>query len=81
MMTMFCYKDGSEMRLGDAVLIEEGQTKGTIKLLVVTSKQQEQWTVPTPGVLVSAPPYGNVFLPDFTLSNHPIEFVERHTRH
>ncbi len=78
---MYEYKDGSDMQVGDQVLIEEGQTKGTIKQLVVTKEEQEQCTVPVGGVMVLAPPYGNVFLPDFTLVNHPIEFVARAVQH
>jgi len=78
---MFKYKDDTLMREGDQVLIENGATKGVIKQLVLTAEEQAQWSVPTPGVLVSAPPYGNVFLPDFTMKGYPIEFVSRPATH
>lgn len=78
---MYQYKDGSDMQIGDHVLIEDGQTKGTIKQLVVTKEEQQQCSVPTGGVMVLAPPYGNVFLPEFTLTNNPIDFVKRRVQH
>lgn len=78
---MYKYRDGTPMQEGDQVLIENGATKGTIKQLVISAEEQTQWSVPTPGVLVAAPPYGNVFLPGFTMDTFPIELVTARSSH
>jgi hypothetical protein len=74
---MITYQDGTEMRVGDSVLIEHGRTPGTISELIESSVDEKQWNVDEPGVMIKSPPFGLVFLPISALADDPITFVAR----
>lgn len=74
---MLTYKDGSPIRVGDSVLLEHGQTPGTVELVVVTSAQMEAIGVEESGVMLLSAPFGRVYLPKGHLENDPLQFVSQ----
>lgn len=54
-MTTLTYQDGSLIRVGDNVLLENGQTPGTVELVVVTSEEMAAIGVDEPGVMLLSP--------------------------
>jgi len=54
---MISYQDGTEMRVGDAVLIEHGRTPGTISELIQVNADFTQWNVTEPGVMIKSAPF------------------------
>ncbi len=74
---VIAYQDGTEMRVGDAVLIEHGRTPGTISDLIQANADLKQWNVTEPGVMIKSAPFGLVFLPVSTFAGDPIVFVAR----
>jgi len=74
---MIHYPDGTEVQVGDFVLIEGRMTPGTVYELIETSEQMERCRVDVPGILVESIPDGLVFLPSESFSNDPIAFVSR----
>uniref|UniRef100_UPI0019549137 hypothetical protein n=2 Tax=Gammaproteobacteria TaxID=1236 RepID=UPI0019549137 len=57
------YLCGKQIKIGDAVLIESGQTTGTVEAIIVTAEDMNQWQVNEPGILVKTDPFGLVFWP------------------
>lgn len=74
---MISYQDGTEMRVGDSVLIEHGRTPGTITEVIQANADFKQWNVIEPGVMIKSAPFGLVFLPVSTFTDDPIIFVAR----
>lgn len=74
---MIYYPDGTEVQVGDFVLIEGRMTPGTVYELIETSEQMERCRVDVPGILVDSIPDGLVFLPSDSFSDDPIVFVSR----
>ncbi len=74
---MFTYEDGSAVHVGDSVLLEQGKTPGTVELLVVTAEDMSSIGVQEPGLMLSSPPFGRVFLPDWSLRKDPLKLVSR----
>ena len=72
---MLTYADGSPIQVGDSVLLEHGQTPGTVELVVVTPAEMEAIGVEVPGVMLLSPPFGRVYLPKWSLQNEPLQFV------
>jgi len=72
---MFTYADGSPIRVGDSVLLENGQTPGTVELLVLTLAEMQAIGVEEPGVMLLSPPFGRVYLPEWSLQREPLQFV------
>jgi hypothetical protein len=74
---VICYPDGSEMKAGDSVLIENGQTPGTISDVIPASADLRQWNVDEPGVMIKSAPFGLLFLPVSSFKDDPVIFVSR----
>jgi len=74
---MFTYADGSSIEVGDAVLLERGTTPGTVELVVVTPAEMQAIGVVEPGVMLLSPPFGRVYLPEWSLRDDPLLFVRR----
>ncbi|WP_435013440.1 hypothetical protein [Xanthomonas arboricola] len=72
---MFTYSDGTAMKIGDSVLLENGQTLGTIDLIVVTPSEMQAIGVEESGVMLLPPPFGRVYLPEWSLQREPLQFV------
>jgi len=72
---MFTYTDGSPIKAGDSVLLEHGQTPGTVELVVITPAEMEAIGVEEPGVMLLSPPFGRVYLPERSLQREPLQFV------
>ncbi len=77
---VFRYEDGSEIKVGDSVLLENGRTPGTVELIVTTAEEMRQIGVDEPGVSLLSPPFGRVYLPDWSLLEDPLRFVSRDTQ-
>jgi len=74
---MFKYEDGSEIMVGDSVLLENGRTPGTVELIVTTPEEMKAINVEEPGVMLKSPPFGRVYLPRWSLRERPIRLVSR----
>lgn len=74
---MFKYQDGSEIMVGDSVLLENGHTPGTVEFIVTTAEEMKAINVEEPGVLLKSPPFGRVYLPRWSLDEDPLRFVSR----
>jgi len=74
---MATYTDGTEMKVGDAVLIERGKTPAVITLIIESADDQKECNVKEAGVMLASPPFGLVFLPVPSFANDPIVFVSR----
>ena len=74
---MFTYDDGSEVMVGDSVLLEHGRTPGTVEVIVTTMEQMKAINVEEPGVMLKSPPFGRVYLPQWSLLEDPLKFVSR----
>ncbi|PPJ42861.1 hypothetical protein C0063_06325 [Pseudoxanthomonas sp. KAs_5_3] len=72
---MFTYSDGSTMKIGDSVLLENGKTPGTIELIVRTPAEMQAIGVEESGVMLLSPPFGRVYLPEWSLQREPLQFV------
>jgi hypothetical protein len=72
---MLTYADGSPIQVGDTVLLEHGQTPGTVELVVLTPVEMETIGVEEPGVMLLSPPFGRVYLPKWSLQHEPLQFV------
>jgi len=72
---MLTYANGSPIQVGDSVLLEHGQTPGTVELVVLTSPEMEAIGVKERGVMLLASPFGRVYLPEWSLQSDPLQFV------
>ncbi|MBO9876088.1 hypothetical protein [Xanthomonas sp. D-99] len=72
---MFTYADGSPIKAGDSVLLENGQTPGTVELVVLMPSEMQAIGVEEPGVMLLSPPFGRIYLPEWSLRREPLEFV------
>jgi len=74
---MFKYPDGSEVQVGDSVLLENGRTPGVIELIITTHEEMRSINVEEPGLMLKSPPFGRVYLPTWSLEEDPIQLVSR----
>jgi len=74
---MFKYEDGTEIMVGDSVLLENGRTPGTVEFIVTTAEEMQTTNVEEPGVMLKSPPFGRVYLPQWSLMEDPLRFVSR----
>ena len=72
---MLTYADGSPIQVGDSVLLENGQTPGTVELVVITLAEMKAIGVEEPGVMLLSSPFGRVYLPKWSLQSEPLQFV------
>lgn len=77
MLNMISYQDGTEMKLGDSVLIEQGTTPGVIADLIESAAEQARCNVREPGIMIKSPPFGLVFIPASSLGEDPVILVQR----
>jgi len=74
---MFKYEDGTVIMVGDSVLLEQGGTPGTVEFIVSTAEEMKATNVEEPGVMLKSPPFGRVYLPQWSLLEDPLRFVSR----
>jgi hypothetical protein len=74
---IFRYSDGSEILVGDSVLLERGRTPGIVELIVISDEEMKSINVEEPGIMLKSPPFGRVFLPQWSLEEHPLMLVSR----
>jgi hypothetical protein len=74
---MLKYTDGSEIMVGDSVLLESGRTPGIVEFIVITAEEMKATNVEEPGVMLASPPFGRVYLPQSSLLEDPLRFVQR----
>jgi len=74
---MFKYSDGSEVKVGDSVLLENGRTPGTVESIVLTPEEMQSTNVEEPGIMLKSPPFGRVYLPQRALAQDPLHLVSR----
>ncbi|MBB4597412.1 hypothetical protein FHR59_000457 [Xanthomonas arboricola] len=72
---MLTYADGSPIQVGDSVLLEHGQTPGTVELVVLTQTEMETIGAEEPGVMLLSAPFGRVYLPKWFLQREPLQYV------
>jgi len=72
---MLTYADGSTIKVGDSVLLENRRTPGTVELVVVTPAEMASIGVEEPGVMLLSPPFGRIYLPQWSLQSDPLLFV------
>ena len=80
MVHMIRYEDGTELKVGDSVLIENRSTPGVITDLIESATEQRECNVQEPGVMIESPTFGLVFIPTSTFAENPIHLVQRASR-
>jgi hypothetical protein len=74
---MITYQDGTEVKVGDSVLIEHQRTPGVVIQVIESASAQTQCNVEEPGIMLKSPPFGLVFWPASSFSEDPPVFVSR----
>ncbi|MDO8961059.1 MAG: hypothetical protein Q7V02_03085 [Methylophilus sp.] len=74
---MFKYDDGSDVLLGDNVLIENGKTPGVVELIITTEEEAKNINVDEVGIMLKSPPFGLVYFSKHWLEQDPLRFVSR----
>ncbi len=74
---MFRYPDGSLVEVGDTVLLENGRTPGTVEHIVTSHEEMKSTNVQEPGVMLKSPPFGRIYLPQWSLEEDPLRLVSR----
>lgn len=77
---MFKYKDGSEVLIGDNVLLENGNTSGVVDLIVNTEEEVKIFKVAEVGIMLKSASIGLVYLTMRWLEEEPLKFVSRAER-
>jgi len=70
------YLDGTEVMMGDAVLIEHGKTPGMI-VAVVEQDRVAEFNVEESGVMIEAAPFGLVYIPASMFGDQGLSFKSR----
>ena len=55
------YPNGVEVKIGDRVRFERGETSGTVEAIIESNFAG--WSVDEPGVMLLSAPFGRVFIP------------------
>ena len=74
---MFKYQDGSDILIGDHVLLENGKTPGVVDRIITTKVEAKDINVEEVGIMLKSPPFGLVYLPKHWLEEDPLRFVSR----
>ncbi len=74
---MFKYDDGTDVLVGDNVLIENGKTPGIVDLIITTEEEAKNINVDEVGIMLKSPPFGLVYFSKFWLEKDPLRFVSR----
>jgi hypothetical protein len=77
MATTLVYQCGAPVQDGDAVLLEDGKSQGTVVGVFETIETAKARGVSGPGVIVDVHPRGIVFLSTDLLTEEPLVLVER----
>ena len=73
---MFKYQDGSEIKLGDFMRLENG-TVGDVYQIIITADEMQAARVEEPGVMLDAIVDGLLYLPSGALAEDPPILVSR----
>jgi hypothetical protein len=73
---MLIYSDGTEIKVGDSVLLERGRTPGTV-VDIVSAADTAAFNVVEAGVMIKSAPFGLVFIPESLFGDQGIVFVNR----
>src|ERR1035437_7113830 len=71
---MILYPEGTEVRIGDAVLLHHRTYTGTVQHIIDSPAEVESWNTEEPGLMVDSS-FGMVFLPKDSLTHDEITFV------
>jgi len=74
---MISYQDGTQIQVGDSVLIERGRTPGIIIQVIESFSDLTQWNLEEPGVMIKSQPFGLAFFPVSSFDDDPIVFIDR----
>jgi len=74
---MITYQDGTEIKVGDSVLIEHRQTPGIVTEIIESASSQKEWNVEEPGVMLKSPAFVLVFWPISSFALDPPVLVAR----
>ena len=74
---IFKYQNGTEIIVGDSVLLEKGRTPGIVERIVTTQEEMKATNVQESGVMIKSPPFGLIYLPQWSLLEDPLMFVSR----
>ena len=73
---MLFYADGTEVKVGDSVMIENGRTPGTVAH-VVGPNDIRGFNIDEAGVMIKSAPVGLLFIPVSIFDDEGIVFVTR----
>lgn len=71
------YIDGQEARVGDKVLIDNGERTGVVEDVIDSDAKLEQWGVDEPGLMIKSEYYGLLFLPSECLRHEEVRLLSR----
>ncbi|EEF60635.1 hypothetical protein [Pedosphaera parvula] len=74
---MILYPDGTEIRVGDAVLLHHRAYAGVVQHIIDLPEDVERWNLEAPGLMIDTSYGGLVFLPKDSLDEDEIIFVSR----
>jgi hypothetical protein len=73
---MITYADGTEIKIGDSVLLERGKTAAIVTLIIESAEDQKECNVTEAGIMLQSATLGLAFLP-LTLLADSVGFVSR----
>jgi hypothetical protein len=73
---MITYADGTELKIGDSVLLERGKTAAIVTLIIESAEDQKECNVTEAGIMLQSSTLGLAFLP-LTLLADSVVFVSR----
>jgi hypothetical protein len=74
---MITYDDGTEIKIGDSVLVERGKTAAIVTLIIESADDQKECNVTEAGIMLQSASLGLAFMPIALLSTDPIVLVGR----
>jgi hypothetical protein len=74
---MFKYQDGSDVLVGDNVLIENGKTPGIVDRIITNDEEAKNINVDEVGIMLKSAPFGLVYFSEHWLQQDPLRFVSR----
>lgn len=73
---MFKYQDGSDVLVGDNVLIENGKTPGIVDRIITNDEGAKNINLDEVGIMLKSPPF-LVYFSAHWLQQDPLRFVSR----
>ena len=74
---MIRYVGGEQARIGDTVLIDNGERTGNVEEVIDTDLKVREWGVAEPGVMITSDYYGRLFLPVSCFDGDEIRLASR----